>query len=118
VKLSPPASPSAGLVTRALGRSGVFLGSPDLGPAVGVLAGARVVTPVVLGPDLNRTDPRGDNKLQYMPEKRAVSPRVIPLKYVLEVDVIAPTTWKLGHLRIITHNVGRGGRRLQPGPRG
>ncbi len=42
-----------------------------------------------------------DNKLVALPAKKAVSPREIPLKHVLEVDFQAPTTWKPGYLRII-----------------
>jgi hypothetical protein len=41
-----------------------------------------------------------DSKLAS-PEKKNVSPRVIPLKHVREVDFVAPTMWKPGHLRII-----------------
>jgi hypothetical protein len=33
--------------------------------------------------------------------KKVVSPRVIPLVHVREVDFVAPTVWKPGHLRII-----------------
>lgn len=42
-----------------------------------------------------------NNKMVAMPAKKEVSPRVIPLKHVREVDFLAPTTWKPGHLRII-----------------
>ncbi|WP_454810599.1 DUF2510 domain-containing protein [Paenarthrobacter nitroguajacolicus] len=42
-----------------------------------------------------------DNKLVALPAKRAVSPREISLRHVLEVDFLAPTTWKPGYLRII-----------------
>jgi hypothetical protein len=36
-----------------------------------------------------------------MAAKKAVSPRVIPLVHVHEVDFVAPTVWKPGYLRII-----------------
>jgi hypothetical protein len=41
-----------------------------------------------------------DSKIA-MTAKKEVSPRVIPLIHVREVDFLAPTTWKSGHLRII-----------------
>ncbi len=42
-----------------------------------------------------------DNKMVAMPAKKEVSPRVIPLNHVREVDFVAPTVWKPGYLRII-----------------
>jgi hypothetical protein len=36
-----------------------------------------------------------------MPGKKEVSPRIIPLNHVREVDFVAPTMWKPGYLRII-----------------
>jgi hypothetical protein len=41
-----------------------------------------------------------DSKIA-MAAKKEVSPRVIPLHHVREVDFAAPTVWKPGHLRII-----------------
>jgi hypothetical protein len=41
-----------------------------------------------------------DSKIAWT-AKKEVSPRVIPLKHVREVDFLAPTTWKSGHLRVI-----------------
>lgn len=41
------------------------------------------------------------DKMVAMTEKKAVSPRDIPLKHVREVDFVAPTMWKPGYLRII-----------------
>lgn len=35
-----------------------------------------------------------DNKMVTPPDKQAASPRIIPLKHVLEVDFSALTTWK------------------------
>jgi hypothetical protein len=38
-----------------------------------------------------------------MPGKKEVSPRIIPLKHVREVDFVAPTMWRPGYLRIIMY---------------
>jgi hypothetical protein len=42
-----------------------------------------------------------DSKMGAMPAKKEVSPRIIPLVHVREVDFVAPTVWKPGYLRII-----------------